>query len=407
MLETQLLIDMKAVYLYILIITSITVHAQVSDEGIILNPSYKAGDSIELILNKLRVTRSDILLFVDHSFGSEIIEFESISNQTVFKLPAYVSNKSGLVNFKLIEKGKTIWLGKTQILPDTTSASTLEAYCGPKHLLTGKNDFSMAIASVLDQYDNPYLDGTSISFHALIQNKMMDYDEKMNHLISYKRIFAPQKAGYGSVSITHKEIGHKAFRLDFYANDPINYSISYNKQHKYADGNQLIEFKTSTLVDANDNLMGNGTLIYFYIIDDQGTRTSATVESIEGVGRFSIPVPHSSTTWNVSSEIPYYAKSNSLDITFESSIQKVPVLINEKNIEIGPVKGFMGQFVKDGILVNLKLFNEDYSYEYVQALNSGVTKFDLNPKFISAGTYSVIISIADYSIEHKNVISYE
>jgi len=226
--------------------------------------------------------------------------------------------------------------------------------------------------------------------------------------MAYHRIYAPDKNGYGTVSVAYQNLGHRDFRLDFYANDPDNYDISYHKQHDYADGQQLIDFKTSVITDDNDNLIGNGTIVSFYITDTQGKHSVITAQSIDGVASFSIPAPTYASTWTVTSEIPYYAKSNQIYLSFKSSIKEAPVLVLDEHIvQIGPVKAFMNQFAKDGTYVYLKLYNQQDTLIFHHTLDKGLAIFPLGQKNIPKGIYTGMISIADFEQTIPNLIRYE
>lgn len=399
---------MKFVLILIGTIITLQVQGQNQPQFMNLQPQYIANDSIRLIVN-FPNNNSDLILLVSHSYGLDILLPEAIEgSKLVYALPKTITKKSGKIDLELKAVNQTLLHKTTLILPDTSSVSSLEAFCGPKHILTAKNDFSMAVTSVLDVYDNPYIDGTPIDFYSLIEHQQSLNTKPIKHLMAYHRIYAPDKNGYGTVSVAHHDLGHQDFRLDFYANDPDNYSISYEQQHNYADGQQLIEFKTSVITDDNDNLMGNGTMVSFYIQDTQGKQSMVTAQSVDGIARFSIPAPSYATTWTVRSEIPYYAKSNPIYLSFKSSIKEAPlVLLGNHTIQVGPVKAFMNQFAKDGTSVYLKLYNQLDTLTFHHTLDKGLTTFPLEQKNIPKGVYSVETKIADFEETTLNFIRYE
>lgn len=372
-----------------------------------LDSCYDAGATIAFSF--LNNSKNSPVLTIHHSYGTSIIAgTEKNKGQIQFQIPKLISNKAGLISLTLSDHSIIYWQGETYISPDTKSKSSIEAYCGPKHLLTGRDDFSMAIASVLDTHDNPYVDGTKIDFGTLINQKYVVDSIAVQGLVAYKRIYAPNTNGYGSIAVGYNALSHSEFRVDFYSNDPEDFNISVHRQHQYADGNQLIEFETSQLHDASANDIGNGTLVYFSIEDSKGRKTSLTTPIINGMGRFSIPAPNYPTTWRVNAEIPYYAKSNnSLSLEFKASITDIPVELNDYKLKVGPVNGFMGQWAKDGTALTITLFNSNHSIELKQTLIDGTSTVDLSQRSMPSGNYSIRVAIGNQNTELEDVICYE
>ena len=389
---------MKRIYLYIgFILASLSMLSQ----SLKVDSSYLAGDSIAIELETK--TSDSLILLIKHGWGGEMVTYQK--EKHVFVIPPLVTRKSGALKLELIKDTEVVWEGHTYIQPRVSESSRIEAYCGPKHLLTDRGDFSMITANVVDIYDNPYESGTVLTFESLIQNRQTAYRNRIKHLIAYQRIYAPDKIGYGALVARHENLGSKEFRLDFYANDPADYQLFFERQHRYGDGNQLIKLYTSVIRDANENLVGNGTLVHFYVHDKYEGNSLATAETIGGVASVELSVPLSSTLWTVSSEIPFYARSNSLEVPFKAAIRDLPIQLIKNGVRGGPVKGFMGQFIKQESKAHLYLIQQNKEVFYFQSpvQKDGMVDFLWLPGSVPAGEYDLKVIVGDFEIKMEKV----
>lgn len=373
----------------------INLPAQVSYDS-----SYVAGSEITITMEQ---EVEDALLMIEHSYGSALVSGEKSAGITKFKVPPVVAKKTGVLDLKVISKRKTIWNGSTLIITDSEGPRSIESYCGPKHLVVAINDFSMLTTTVLDQHDNPYPVSTVVSVRSLVENSISSEEIVSDGLTAHVRIYAPQKSGNGAVSAVYQNVSSKEFRLDFYPNDPENYSLSHSKQHVYADGNQLVKISTSEIKDRFGNQIDNGTLVYFQLRSSNGLMTSATASTINGVAQLEIPAPNYQTDWQVSSIIPNYAKSSEIIIAFKRSILELLVSAKKKQLIIGPVKSFLGQVAKEGMLVSVVLENQDRSIEFDLPLKAGFATLNYANRLVPAGEYQATIQLGD--LEEKIAIN--
>ncbi|MFK7952616.1 MAG: hypothetical protein AB8B73_07190 [Ekhidna sp.] len=354
--------------------------------------TYVAGEEISIIHGGDPTTH---FLHVTHAFGSNILSGKAKNNETHYILPSIITKKSGRIDLAIMTDGEEVWKNTITIIADTENEKMMESYCGPKHLIVSKNDFAMITSTVLDQYDNPLPQNTSIDVNYLVDDQLKKKTIQTTHLLGYERVYAPRKSGFGAVSTNYENVGSKEFRLDFYPNDPENYRIGYERQHEYADGNQLISISTSTIKDRFGNQVDNGTMVYFSIIDDQNRISSGTSETINGVAQFQLPAPENATIWKVKSYIPNYAEASELSISFKESVTDFTTEISDNAIKVGPIKGFMGQFVREGSLVSFVLTSDDKSITYEIPTKAGVVLLDFRKKIIPQGMYEVEVSLGN------------
>lgn len=358
-----------------------------------LRPIYSAGESIKFSYN----TSLPLNLLIVHSYGSILVAGEVTENQNHFTIPDVITHKKGILELKLFLKNTQVWATTIEIIPAVQGDKSIEAYCGPKHLLVNKHDYTMITTSVLDSLDNPFPRDTKVAVQHLIDKKIeLDYC-KMNGLIAHKKVYASDELGYGSISANYEGVGSKEFRINFYANDPDDFSLFVERQHVFADGNQLIRLSTSVIKDRNDNLLENGTLVSFGIIDSGGRRTIAFGETILGTAVLEIPAPSHPTEWLIQAWIPTYAFSNTEKISFLPALEEIPTRVNSKELIIGPFLGFMMQFMREGMIVEVTLENDARELHYKLPIEHGMAILNFEKQFIQKGEYFAHIEVAGLS----------
>ena len=365
-----------------------------------LSESYEAGSTIQICVDHERDSVPNFFLSIIHSHGALLIKSDTGIRDLRFTLPKYISEKRGWLDVKLVENNQIRKSSQTEIVPNVASKRTIEAYLGPKHIITQGEDFSMVLGTVLDSLDNPYPFGTSIEIKTLINNQLIVTNHIQHHLVAYKRIFSPNRAGYGAVSMKYKEVGSKEFRLDFYPNKPSSYQINFDREHSYADGLQLIRFYTSRITDKYNEVMGDGTQVYFQIEDHLENITVITGQTVQGIAEFFLPAPIYATTWIVKSEIPNFSNSNNLRLSFRSAISDAPAIVDKNLIIIGPVLGYMGQYIKDGMLTTLTLYDTCEVFTFQRPTSYAKVEFDWQINHVPAGIYTLEIEIADFRKKH-------
>lgn len=360
-------------------------------QEVLVDSAYIAGQSITVV----EKGQQGHFLQVTHADGQLIVFGKEENDHTTYTIPSLISTKASILNLDIYDKKKLIWKGETQILINRKNPPVIESYCGPKHLIVSKSDFAMVTTTILDAYDNPYPFATPYEVNYLVKGTVRKTKKATQHLLGFDRVYAPKKSGFGSVSNSYQNIGSKEFRLDFYANDPSNYQISYQRQHEYADGNQMINIATSVIKDAFGNQVENGTLVYFTIIDSDKKITHGTSETFDGVARMQLPAPLSKSTWNISSYIPHYAQSNDLSIDFKASITDFPIKTNDQSIIVGPIKGFMNQLLREGTPVLFELKRDGNSTEYIVSSAEGMAILNFNTRLVTKGHYVAKITLGN------------
>lgn len=350
---------------------------------------------------------TDGYLHVKYSYGSTILDGHTSDETTTFELPPQIALRTGLLSLSLYEAGVQIDRATTHIVADTTSKVSMEAYCGPKHLIVGNEDFTMLTHTILDEHDNPYPAGTKSAIKSFVEEELSLLDTISLHLLGYRKVYSTNRSGNGALSATFNELHTKEFRLDFYPSDPSNYQIFSDRQHEYGDGNQLVIVKTNTIHDHKFNKMKNGTLVYFHVTDDDGRVSLGTAETIDGVAQIELMSPNYPTGWTIHSYIPHFAHSDTLRMSFQKAIEELPVSLTDSSLQIGPVTSFIGQRVKEGMLVSTKFVSETSSKIIFLPLLEGKTEIGFESNLIQPGTYDVSVQLGTMTTEMTIEIYYE
>lgn len=317
-----------------------------------LKAKYMAGAPINFTFHSPENT---VGLIIVHAYGTTPTRGTKEGQEWTFTIPPMITQKKGMLDLRLIDQQRILWQSTIEIVPDSVQAPRLESYCGPKHLIVGRGDFTMISSTVLDRYDNPFPTGTPIETHSFIDQHLDQGTCIMDELIAFKRLYGSNYRGYGAISTHYAGASSKEFRLDFYTNEPENFYIQLKRQHAYADGLQLVEMISSTIQDRFGNVIENGTLVLFEITDSNQRVTIGHAETIGGVAHIKLPAPTYPTQWKIKASVPGYARSNQQYLSFEPSLKDLPFKTTKQALVIGPLKSFMGQHVREGLLVDVAL----------------------------------------------------
>ncbi|MFA0963373.1 hypothetical protein AB9P05_16335 [Roseivirga sp. BDSF3-8] len=345
-------------------------------------------------------------LMIEHAFGLQILHSVPVENRAVFMLPLSLSRKAGVLSVQLLSRGQSLHHRTLRILPDTSHRGALEAYAGPKHLITDHEDHTMVVVSLLDSMDNPYPPGALVNYLLMAKGEVQSGERPTGVLHSYMRMKAPVKAGYGSITIRADTVSHTTFRVNFYANDPEDFRIMAEREHGYADDKQLISLTTDMLQDRHGNVVGNGTIVHFLITNSEGARTMAVGRATEGRAEVKMPAPAYPTTWQIRAEVPYYATSSEdLTLDFKASLTGYPLHYTPvtRRLTIGPVRGFTGHYLADATPVKVRVLTQDDTVRLDTELRDGLATIQIPAEISSWRAEAEIATVIEtFNPQAKN-----
>jgi hypothetical protein len=300
-------------FLFLSLVSSISAQDTKTDVLQLLNnkTKYDAGSTIMLTFN----TTAKSMLYCSNSFGSTLVKPKINNTTTTFKVPTFISNKSGVINWTLITNTNKV-TGSINVIPKE-KPTTIETYLGPNSAQASKQDYTMFVAIPLDSLDNPLKDNTKLILKTQFLSKVTKQPLYSKDLIAYKKINSPNKSGRMLLSSEVKSVNSKEFDVTIMPALAKNFRINYKRNHNYADGNQQTTFYTSKILDKNNNIISDGTFVNFIITTSKGTILKTYASTIKGIATTKIVHPDYKDVWRVKAVIRGIAESNTISLTYQ------------------------------------------------------------------------------------------
>lgn len=347
-------------------------------------------------------------LYIIHSFGRTLLDGVLKKDIIQFHLPKNYYNKTSLVSWFLIENNEEKAKGNFQIIPNDETKINLESYLGPPSTLVGEGHFTMFVTIPTDNFDNPKLTNTEVAIKHQFLNAIATDNEKTKDFIAWKNIYAPTKSGIILISASCNESITKEFDAVIYPSIATDFTITYERNHEFADGNQITRLTTSILKDKFGNTVSDGTMVTFIIKNKENALLKTFGTTIEGIATGQILHPEQENTYNVKAYVNGISKSNSIQINYKPINPSVAYSFSKDNrtITVGPIKSFMNQIVPDGIKVTLRIYHNGTLVETImEDSNRGKASFYLTPEYFKEKKYSFEIETLGKTIKtaEKNV----
>ncbi len=405
---------MRPIYLLLLILLQLSCSKEPEkdvvkeNDNIILSTNegvFMAGQPINL---KFQTTlKVNAQLVLSNAFGSSILLPEINDQEITFNIPKNFGRKSGLCNWVLYSNGKSVKQGSFKIIPQTNSKPSLETYFGPRSITAGGIDFSMLVSIATDPFDNVYPEGTEALIKSQFLNTISESVVPSKDFISWKRIYSEDKAGRILVTSSVKEITSKELTTIVFAANAESFLVESQRNHKFADGNQIMSFNTNVIRDKFDNIISDGTTVNFIIENSKGALLKTVAPTIGGIAKAAMLHPAEKGEWRITAFVTGAAKSNTIKIDFDTAITDFDVKFSPDNrkIMIGPLKSFMQQLVPDGILIQLDVYSSSGEYLDSKKItsNKGLGTIELPSEYYVNGNYHLVVKsvgiIKKYDVE--------
>ena len=397
----------KVIWFFILLVCSISFTTKVITKEHIsatlenFQKEYRAGENILLDFKLSKTVTTQ--LFLHSSFGSTLLE----SSTGSFKIPDFISNKRGIILYKLFYDSEVLQRGTIEVLANEDMNVQLETYIGPPSIIVGGADYTMQVVIPMDGYDNPLPDSTAIDMKYQFLEKENEKKIYTSAMIGWHRIYSYDTSGRLLVASKIGEKTSKEFSVEMLPALPIDFQISSHRKHQYADGNQITEFKTSILRDAYNNVISDGTLVDFSIHTANKTRLHTQSSTINGIAVAKILAPDHQANWQVKAYVSGMAESNILDLAYKPVTDDFDVVFIKKNreIKIGPLLSFMEQLIPDGAIVSIEIFQQgEFLEKKMQTSLRGEAIFRLEEEFYPPGDYDLKIQSLGIIKEFKSII---
>ena len=361
-----------------------------------LEKQFVAGSKIILEFEGKRTNKYQI--YFSNSYGSTLVEPKFKVNRVSFEIPNYLSNKTGVLNWRIIGT-KQLISGQIIIIPREKPYS-LETYIGPPSIEAGGSDYTMLIVIPSDDLDNPLKQNTKVSIQQQFLKSEINNPIFTKNLIGFKYIYSPLKTGRILLSTETLGLNSKEYDVNIMPAIATNFTIYSKRNHEYADGNQITSFSTSVIKDKNKNIISDGNYVYFFIKNKTGNILKTSGTTISGVATAKIIHPDYDDEWEVKAYIIGMAESNTLGIKYKKVVENFEVVFTENNrkIKIGPVKSFMNQIIPDGLQIKISIYkNKKLLNEIIKSSIDGEVFFELNSSIYKNGDYDLEVSTAKIS----------
>ncbi|NNC49111.1 MAG: hypothetical protein HKO01_01070 [Flaviramulus sp.] len=363
--------------------------------------TFEAGQSI--ILKFSGYTEETPRLYVSNSYGSTIITPLAESDYLNYQIPESISNKTGFVSWKLL--GKSLLSGTFNIISKQKTV-VLETYLGPPSIQAGGTDYSMLVVIPTDSFDNPLVDGTKVTVKHQFLDNQSNEDILIKNRIAYKNIYSETKTGRILVSSECLGLNSKEFTVNVMPAIPTGFDISYQRNHDYADGNQITTFSTSIINDKYGNLVSDGTYVEFFISNNSNHILKTFGTAINGVAHAKMIHPDHEDQWTVKAYVEGMAESNQIELVYKPIISDFNAVFSESNrtINVGPLKSFMSQMIPDGLEVSLSVYENDIKLETLTKSSfEGYVTFKLDNNNFPGKNYTFKIKTAGIEKTYPNI----
>ncbi len=336
------------------------------------------------------------VLHCHSALGSVVLNpIEGKTEPLQFRLPDFMAHKSGAVSWYLPD-GDIEFQGNIVILPED-SVENMETYLGPPDILAGGKDYSMFVSVPIDKYDNPMPEQTQVNLEYYFKGDKARETLYIEDGVVFYRIFSPDESGRVFAVSECLNTYSKEYDVNIQPNLPTDFSIYAEGYHRYADGNQILMFNTSVLTDTFSNVISDGTMVEFYIKNNEGDVLRTRGVTQNGVALAEIVHPEYTDDWEVKAFVQGMAESNTIVVNFEQVVKTYNVEFSKNNrqITLGPVQSYMNQRVPDGFKADMSLFKEGILVKRtLLELQNGYVTFTLDPNEIKSGVYDIHFEVA-------------
>jgi len=370
--------------------------------------SFAAGDSISLDF-KTDTIVNNLKLQLKNAYGNTLLApIEMGNKQMKFKVPKNYARLAGPCHWTLLYKEHTLLKGKFEIAVNSVRAAFIESYFGPRSITAGKKDFSMLTIAPTDIYDNPLDNNTEVTVKYQFLESISELNITTESFIAWYNVESTIKSGRILVTSECNGTTSKELTTIVYPANAVNFSISASSAHSFADGNQIITFKSDIIKDEFENTVGDGTLVTFIIKNENNSYLYTIGTTLGGIAEARTLHPDKASNWEIQAFVTGAAESDIIKFSFKAAIKDYPVHFSQGNrqIDIGPFESFMKQLIPDGLLLQLDIYNANG--EFVETKHTttkkGVCSIVLEEHFLPDGLYNFKIQAAGITKEFtKNI----
>ncbi|MEP0263736.1 hypothetical protein [Dokdonia sp.] len=301
-------------------------------------------------------------LLLEGSYGTTILLVDIESIGTTVIIPESYTKHAGMLQYTVIENETILDQGSFYVHPDTSQLAAIENYVGPRSIMANERDYSMLVSIPTDHLDNMLPDGTTVNINTHFKETTTPLVHELKNNIAWQRIPAPLQSGRITIAGTLQDVSSKELVIDVFPDIATDFTITTDRIHPYADGNEVMTLQSSQIKDTHGNVISDGTLVTFYIKDSLGRYWETTGSTIQGYAFAKALHPQIPSSWTIKAGIEGIAQSDPVKVTFDSFLKEIPVTSskNGQEIVVGPITSYLGQIIQDGIEIQLSTAPIEY-----------------------------------------------
>ena len=394
------------IFLFIAILIATISNGQEKDQGnsislLTSQTEFEVGSTVLLQFSSAEAVTP--LLYCSNSYGSIVITPILEETTLHYEIPDFIANKSGLVHWKLIHDNS---ISGSFVMSPQQHVATMETYIGPPTIEAGDIDYTMLVVIPTDALDNPMPEGTPVMVDHRFLDTQTEEEIETKKIIGYKNISSRRKSGRLFIAAACLETHSTEYTVDVLPAIPTDFTISVDRPHEYADGNQITSFYTSILRDAHANIVSDGTFVTFFIRNKAGNVLKTSGTTLQGIATAKMIHPDQEEQWIVQAYVDGMAESNTISIAYQQVVKNVEIAFAKANreIQVGPLKSFMNQMIPDGFQVVLEVYKDNVLLEtYTKTSRKGYVSFGLEEAIFKNDTYTFTIKTAGLEKNLPNI----
>ena len=340
-------------------------HEKISIKGNfdLVTKNINAGEPVS-ISGTIDISSNEIpnaLLVLNHSLHTKSYPIKLNGNKFTVLVPGNHNENSGQVICRLLCNEKLIDKEKFMIKP-LNAINKMESFNGPKSLFANDANGSMNVSIPHDKYGNPMMSPSKVKYQTSYNGQIEKSEEKdISHLLSYQINSSKKQEGKYLIGSSVNEGFSQEQELIIGASMPVDFTIKLIDHYPYADSRQLMHLKTSVLKDKWGNVVADGTIVLFNIMEEGEMIGSYQSITIGGIANVYIENPSVAVRWKITAGLYDQLTSNEIEVNFNKNVADFPVEWNNKtnSLIIGPVVGILGQLAPNGTEVKISAIDSE------------------------------------------------
>lgn len=304
-----------------------------------------------------------VLVDVTDPFATSTFAVELLDGDAVFSVPTALTSMSGVLGFSV--RGASSEADTSTMLSPESRTEDIALHVGPRTIVAGGNDVTMAVAIAVDRFGNPVPDGVQLDF-TTIDNDGSSGDTSttststVTHGVVWDALRSDDVAG--PVDVFAGDSGATSGRDRFVevpgaAIAPDVTTSNGDVEPLVADGRSVFTIRTTTITDRFGNVIPDGHLARLAVDGPDGSGR-LTAKTIDGVARFDVVSPARPGPITFTASIDGDV-GRPLELIAEAGVSTLPVEVASSDgrlgISIGPVLDERGAVVEDGTVARVRL----------------------------------------------------